>query len=64
MGLLLARGTQVVSSYVCRQFNHPAGVGVGGPKIQPDRNIGCTLFVAQIERARERVALRLWLGFY
>lgn len=41
--LLLARGTQVVSSYVRRQFNHPVGVGVGGPKIQPDRNIGCTL---------------------
>ena len=32
-----------------QQLNHPAGVGAGDPKIQPDRNVGCTLFAAQIE---------------
>ena len=47
-----------------QQLNHPAGVGAGDPKIQPDRNVGCTLFAAQIEWDRGRVALRLWLEFY
>ena len=62
-GFLLARGTQVVSSYVCRQLNHPTGVGGGRSKntagqkgrlhsvCRSDRagqEKGCTSFVARV----------------
>lgn len=42
LGFLPAWDLQVVGSFICRQLNYQ----VGGPKICPDRNVGCTPFGA------------------